>query len=91
MSGRWGGAFVLHSEAPVTSGPRTTTGRLPCSGGGGRGSGGRSAVAASAPPPPPPSPPRNELAVDSKLTFIRTLVRAVTSISLRFRGTAAAL
>ena len=86
MSGRWG-AFVLHSEAPVTSGPRTTTGRLPCSGGGGRGSGGRSAVAASAPPPPP----RNELAVDSKLTFIRTLVRAVTSISLRFRGTAAAL
>jgi len=71
----------------VTSGPRTTTGRLPCSGGGGRGSGGRSAVAASAPPPPP----RNELAVDSKLTFIRTLVRAVTSISLRFRGTAAAL
>jgi len=88
MSGRWGGAFVLHSEAPVTSGPRTTTGRLPCSGGGGRGSVGRSAVAASAPPTPPP---RNELAVDSKLTFIRTLVRAVTSISLRFRGTAAAL
>jgi len=81
------GAFVLHSEAPVTSGPRTTTGRLPCSGGGGRGSVGRSAVAASAPPPPP----RNELAVDSKLTFIRTLVRAVTSISLRFRETAAAL